>query len=403
MSYLEHFKFDKPPFGLSPDPDFVYWSKQHSRAKAYMESTIWLSDGFVVITGEIGSGKTTLLQSFLGELGDDVVYAVVSQTQLNATQFLQAILTEFGFKPFEKKKVELLDMINMFLIEQYSAGKKVILIIDEAQNLSTKVLEEIRLLSGIETSKEKVLRIILAGQPELRDTLESDELKQLLQRVRLRFHLGALDQNDMREYIEHRLRVAGRKTPLFTDEAFPFIYRYSGGVPRLINTICDSALLVAFADEKTKIGPEEIENTAEELGWEEHEDTTGEHEVLPRLVPASPSKKYLTRIEYLIGGEPAGEYFFEAGRVIIGRAQDSEIHVESRFVSRHHAQLVSGAEGCFIEDLNSTNGIQINGKPVQKQLLDDGDEIAIDEIKFVYHDLREIDEEGDKTEDSKTG
>jgi type II secretory pathway predicted ATPase ExeA len=104
MSYLDHFQFDKPPFGLSPDPEFVYWSKQHSRAKAYMESTIWLSDGFVVITGEIGSGKTTLLQSFLSELGDDVVYAVVSQTQLNATQFLQAILTEFGFKPFDTKR-----------------------------------------------------------------------------------------------------------------------------------------------------------------------------------------------------------------------------------------------------------------------------------------------------------
>jgi len=403
MSYLEHFNFDKPPFGLSPDPDFVYWSKQHSRAKAYMESTIWLSDGFVVITGEIGSGKTTLLQSFLGELGDDVVFAVVSQTQLNATQFLQAILTEFGFKPFDKQKVELLDMINMFLIEQYSAGKKVILIIDEAQNLSTKVLEEVRLLSGIETSKEKVLRIILAGQPELRDTMESPELKQLLQRVRLRFHLGALDQHDMREYIEHRLRIAGRDEPLFTEDAYPLIYRYSGGVPRLINTICDSALLVAFADEKTKIGPGEIENTAEELGWEEHEDTTGEHEALPRLVPASPSRHYLTRIEYLLNGEPAGEYFLEAGRVIIGRAPDSEIHVESRFVSRHHAQLVSSREGCFIEDLNSTNGIQINGKPAQKQLLDDGDVIAIDEIRFVYHDLREAEEQDDETEDSKAG
>jgi len=403
MSYLEHFNFDKPPFGLSPDPDFVYWSKQHSRAKAYMESTIWLSDGFVVITGEIGSGKTTLLQSFLGELGDDVVFAVVSQTQLNATQFLQAILTEFGFKPFDKQKVELLDMINMFLIEQYSAGKKVILIIDEAQNLSTKVLEEVRLLSGIETSKEKVLRIILAGQPELRDTMESPELKQLLQRVRLRFHLGALDQHDMREYIEHRLRIAGRDEPLFTEDAYPLIYRYSGGVPRLINTICDSALLVAFADEKTKIGPGEIENTAEELGWEEHEDTTGEHEALPRLVPASPSRHYLTRIEYLLNGEPAGEYFLEAGRVIIGRAPDSEIHVESRFVSRHHAQLVSSREGCFIEDLNSTNGIQINGKPAQKQLLDDGDVIAIDEISFVYHDLREAEEQDNEGEDSKAG
>ena len=404
MSYLDHFHFDKPPFGLSPDPDFVYWSKQHSRAKAYMESTIWLSDGFVVITGEIGSGKTTLLQSFLSELGDDVVYAVVSQTQLNATQFLQAILTEFGFKPFDKKKVELLDMLNMFLIEQYSAGKKVILLIDEAQNLTTKVLEEVRLLSGIETRSEKVLRIILAGQPELKDTLDSPSLKQLIQRVRLRFHLGALDQHDMREYIEHRLMVAGRtENDLFLEETFPLIYRYSGGIPRLINTICDSSLLVAFADEKTEIGVEEIENTAEELGWEEHEDTTGEHEIVPRLVPKSASKRYLTRVEVRHENEPAEEYFFEAGRIIIGRATDSEISVNSKFVSRHHAQLVSSDEGCFVEDLNSTNGISINGSPAKKQLLADGDVISVDDIEFVYTDLRDLNDEGAHSDTTAVG
>ena len=194
MSYIDHFKLNEQPFRLTPDPAFVYWSKQHARAKAYMESTIWLADGFVVITGEIGSGKTTLLQSFLTELQKDFVFAVVSQTQLTTTQFLQAVLTEFGFKPFDKRKVELLDMLNMFLIEQYANGKKVVLIVDEAQNLSKKVLEEIRMLSGIETHKEKVLRIILAGQPELRQTLESPTLKQLLQRIRLRFHLGPLDK-----------------------------------------------------------------------------------------------------------------------------------------------------------------------------------------------------------------
>ena len=210
MSYLDHFKLSELPFRLTPDPEFVYWSKQHARAKAYMESTIWLADGFVVITGEIGSGKTTLLQSFLSELEDDIVYAVVSQTQLTSTQFLQAVLTEFGFKPFNKRKVELLDMLNMYLIEQYASGKKVVLIVDEAQNLSRKVLEEIRLMSGIETHKEKVLRIILAGQPELRDTLDSPSLKQLVQRVRLRFHIGPLDEHEMREYIEHRLEVPAR-------------------------------------------------------------------------------------------------------------------------------------------------------------------------------------------------
>jgi type II secretory pathway predicted ATPase ExeA len=124
MSYLGHFNLKEQPFRLTPDPEFVYWSKQHARAKAYMESTIWLADGFVVITGEIGSGKTTLLQSFLTELDDDVTYAVVSQTQLTPTQFLQAVLTEFGFKPFNKRKVELLDMLNMFLIEQSRRTRK---------------------------------------------------------------------------------------------------------------------------------------------------------------------------------------------------------------------------------------------------------------------------------------
>jgi len=268
MSYLEHFELTEQPFRLTPDPEFLYWSKQHARAKAYMESTIWLADGFVVITGEIGSGKTTLLQSFLSELDDDVIYAVVSQTQLSPTQFLQAILTEFGFKPFNKRKVELLDMLNMFLIEQYSNGKKVVLIVDEAQNLSTKVLEEIRLISGIETHKEKVLRIILAGQPELKETLDSPGMKQLVQRVRLRFHIGPLDRRETREYIERRLAIGGHKNPdLFADDSFEVIYRFSGGVPRLINTLCDTALLCAFADEKKVIEAIDIIAAAEELNW----------------------------------------------------------------------------------------------------------------------------------------
>lgn len=391
MSYLEHFKFEQAPFGLTPDPEFVYWSKQHSRAKAFMESTIWLSDGFVVITGEIGSGKTTLLQSFLSELDENVIYAVVSQTQLSPTQFLQAVLTEFGFKPFEKKKVELLDMLNMFLIEQYAAGKKVILIVDEAQNLSQKVLEEIRLLSGIETQKEKVMRIILAGQPELKDTLDSPGLKQLIQRVRLRFHLGPLDRPDTRAYIQHRLAVAGRPAEdIFAEDTFEVIYRYTGGVPRLINTLCDSSLLVAFADEKTTIKAEDILATVEELGWSEHEDSTGEHEALPRAVKdKNANKNYLVRIEVRSDGKPVAEHFFETGRFVIGRAPDNEIFIDSQFVSRHHAQLTVNEAGCALEDLNSTNGVFIDNKQVKKQLLADGDIISLGTHELVYHDLRE--------------
>ncbi len=391
MSYLEFYKLSEQPFRLTPDPDFLYWSKQHARAKAYMESTIWLADGFVVITGEVGAGKTTLLQSFLSELEDDVVYAVVSQTQLNAKQFLQAILTEFGFKPFNKEKVELLDMLNMFLIEQYTSGKKVVLVIDEAQNLSKKVLEEIRMISGIETHKEKVLRIILAGQPELRETLDSKSMKQLVQRVRLRFHLGPLDRREMRDYIERRLSVAGRKQPdLFNDDSFDVLYRFTGGVPRLINTLCDTALLCAFADEKNNISGADIIAAAEELSWREHENVTGVFDQVDKARPKNPAQdnSHVTQIEIRSDGEIVDVLTFPLGRVIVGRSPDNEIFIKSRFVSRHHAQIVSDEGGCVIEDLNSTNGVFLGEKQLKKYRMSDGDTISLGRHELAYHDLR---------------
>lgn len=403
MSYLKHFKLTEQPFRLTPDPEFLYWSKQHARAKAYMESTIWLADGFVVITGEIGSGKTTLLQSFLGELDDDVIYAVVSQTQLTPTEFLQAVLTEFGFKPFNKRKVELLDMLNMFLIEQYSNGKKVVLIIDEAQNLSKKVLEEVRMISGIETHKEKVLRIILAGQPELKDTLDSASLKQLVQRVRLRFHIGPLDRREMREYIERRLSVGGRsKNDLFAEDSFDVVYRFSGGVPRLINTLCDTALLCAFADEKKTVEAVDVIAAAEELNWQEHESNTGIYDQLRQLeIDRQPEEdSHVTSIEVRTDDETVNLLTFPLGRIIVGRSPDNEIYIQSKFVSRHHAQLISDENGCVIEDLNSTNGVFLGEKQVKKYRLRDGDVISLGVHELVYHDLREAREKEASDESS---
>lgn len=394
MSYLEHFNLNEQPFRLTPDPEFVYWSKQHARAKAYMESTIWLADGFVVITGEIGSGKTTLLQSFLSDLDDDIVYAVVSQTQLTATQFLQAVLTEFGFKPFDKRKVELLDMLNMFLIEQYANGKKVVLIVDEAQNLSKKVLEEIRLLSGIETHKEKVLRIILAGQPELKETLESPSLKQLLQRIRLRFHLGPLGAQELKYYIDHRLGIAGSSSKnLFDDASFEVIYRFSGGVPRLVNTLCDTALLCAFADGKARVGASDIMTAVDELGWSEHVSSTGTFGPIRNIVPQAANDAHVTEIELRADGETVGVQSFPAGRVIVGRSPDNEIYIKSKFVSRHHAQLISDEDGCVIEDLNSTNGVFVGDRQVKKYRLKDGDIVSLGVHQLVYHDLRAVNAE----------
>ena len=391
MSYLSHFNLQEQPFRLTPDPDFLYWSKQHARAKAYMESTIWLADGFVVITGDIGSGKTTLLQSFLSELDDDVIYAVISQTQLTATEFLQSVLTEFGFKPFDKRKVELLDMLNMFLIEQYSNGKKVVLIVDEAQNLTRKVLEEIRLISGIETRKEKVLRIILAGQPELRDKLDTPRLRQLVQRVRLRFHLGPLDRREMGEYIDHRLAVAGcEKENLFDEDTHETIYRYTGGVPRLINTLCDTALLCAFADEKDGVGLDDVLAAVDELNWEEQESDTGIQEKLQRLERVASENNHVIRIEVRSDGKVIDELSFPPGRIIVGRSPDNEVFIKSKFVSRHHAQLITDDDGCMIEDLNSTNGIFLDEKQIKKYRLRDGDVVSLGAHEIVYYDLRQL-------------
>jgi len=412
MSYLEHFDLKEQPFRLTPDPDFLYWSKQHARAKAYMESTIWLADGFVVITGEIGSGKTTLLQSFLSEIEEDVVYAVVSQTQLTPTQFLQAVLTEFGFKPFNKPKVELLDMLNMFLIEQYSNGKKVVLIVDEAQNLNRKVLEEIRLLSGIETQKEKVLRIILAGQPELKETLDSPRLKQLVQRIRLRFHIGPLNRREMQEYIEHRLSVAGREAQdLFDEDTFDVIHRYSGGVPRLINTLCDTALLCAFADEKHTVVTDDIMAAIEELNWKEHQSDTGLYDKLSQVAMSANDDSHVMQIEVRSEGESLSVQTFPPGRIIVGRSPDNEIYIQSKFVSRHHAQLVADEDRCFIEDLNSTNGVFLGEKQVKKYRLRSGDVITLGVHELVYTDPRITDaaansdseEEGEDDEASAVG
>ena len=396
--YLELFELKEMPFRLTPDPHFLFASKQHARAKAYMESTIWLADGFVVVTGEIGSGKTTLIETFLAELPDDVVLAQINQTQLSPVEFLQALLVEFGFKPFRKKKIELLAMLKDYMIEQYAAGKTMLLVIDEAQNLSRRVLEELRMLSGIESQKEKLLRIVLAGQPELAYKLDSPRLEQLSQRVRLRFHLTALSKRETREYVEHRLEVAGSNhRKIFQDETFDMIFRYSGGIPRLINILCDTAMLCAFAEEKNVVTIELVKAAVEELQWTPYanrrsangspfEDTGEFH----------PAKSQLARFEVLFHDQVITEFPVAAGRAIIGRTADNDLQIRSKFVSRHHAQIITTAKNCVVEDLNSTNGIFVRSQRVKHHELAEGDVIQLGEHKLVYHDLRgKFDDEAD--------
>ncbi len=275
--YLDFFELREFPFRLTPDTEFLYMSNVHARAKAYMDYSVWNREGFVVITGEIGCGKTILIKKLLSELEEEnFLVAKIFQTQLDEVEFLQAVLVEFGLNPFNAKKVELIDMLNTFLVDSYREMKQLVLIVDDAHNLSLKALEEIRMLSGLETQKEKVLHVILVGQPQLNVMLDAPELEQLVQRVRLRFHVRPLVPEEMAEYIAHRLKVAGAtRTDLFTPETMPVIYKYAGGVPRLINTLCDTALTVAYADSLPTVTISVLKEAIDELQWLPFERRTG--------------------------------------------------------------------------------------------------------------------------------
>ena len=401
--YIESFKLRELPFRLSPDPQFLFLSRAHARAKAYMESTIWFTDGFVVITGEIGSGKTTLIESFLRQLDSDVVIAQINQTQVTAVEFLQSVLVQFGFSPFKMKKAELIATLNSFLIEQYAAGRKVLLIIDEAQNLSLKVLEEIRLLSGIESTKEKVLRIILAGQPELNEKMDSPELIQLAQRVRLRFHLGALSREDLRSYVKHRLDVAGAEgREIFAEDTFAELYKYSGGVPRLVNTLCDTAMMAAFNEDRDVVTLKDVQSAVGELQWVEfavrasHIASTMATKALSNghagangSATGDRPAKALAKMVLSTDGKTVAELHLVPGRKVVGRTPDNDLQIDSKFISRHHCQVVTGSDGIsVIEDLNSTNGIVVGGKRVRRHTLRDGDVVSMGQHEILYVDAQ---------------
>ncbi len=366
-----------------------------------MESTIWFTDGFVIITGEIGAGKTTLIETFLRELNSDVVVAQINQTILSPVEFLQSILVQFGFQPYQMKKVELMSTLCNFLIEQYSAGKRVLLIIDEAQNLSLKVLEEVRLLSGLETTKDKVMRIILAGQPELNDKLDRPEMAQLTQRVRLRFHLTPLSNEDIKNYITHRLEVAGANgREIFTPDTYDVIYQYTGGVPRLINTLCDTAMMSAFAEDKDSIDLDTLKTAIEELRWPDYQ-TRLARTAAQQNSPITPTRNKTTNptifaaVTLSYKGKKAAEYNLKSGRITIGRTKENQIQIDNNFISQAHAQIITTREMCSIEDLNSTNGLTFQGKRIKRRILNNGDVIHIGAHELTYTDKRTEYEESD--------
>ncbi len=376
--YHEYFGLKEQPFQLTPDHNFLYLSKAHSRAKAYMEYTIWNRDSFVVITGEIGSGKTTLIHSLLSSMDENVLVAKIHQTQLDELEFYQSILVEFGLEPFQAaSKVELLSMLNKFLKQKSDDDIQVVLIIDEAQNLSARVLEEVRLMTGLETHKGKILNLILAGQPELKDTIDAPGMEQLNQRIRFRFHLSALTASETAEYIEHRLLKAGfsSEEPLFAKGIISLIYHYSGGIPRLINILCDTAMLSAFVETKSKITLKTIEEVITELQWTPYSEraTKVNHQNDLYNLDQQPSRLMIQ----VNASNAKREFVLKKETVTIGRFENNDIRINNPFISGHHSKIVTVQGTSYVVDLGSRNGTFVNGRQITKCRLKNEDSISL--------------------------
>jgi len=252
--YTNFFGFKERPFQLVPNPEYLFLSRSHEEALAHLHYAISHGDGFVEITGEVGTGKTTLCRAFLEDLDKNTEVAYIFNPRLTSLELLRAINDEFAVPSQADNAKDLIDALNAFLLEKKSRKKNAILLIDESQNLSKEVLEQLRLLSNLETNKSKLLQIILVGQPELREKLDAFELRQLRQRITLRWHLTPLSFQETRAYIRHRVNIASKKTEdKFTHRAYRLIYRYSGGIPRLINIGCDRAFLTAYGLNRRKI------------------------------------------------------------------------------------------------------------------------------------------------------
>ncbi len=264
--YTAFFGLREKPFALSPDPRFLFLAASHREALAHVLYGVEQGEGFIAVTGEVGTGKTTLCRTLLERLGPDTEVAFVFNPTLSGEDLLRAICTEFGLLTEGRTRADLSDQLNQFLLEQKRERRRVLLIVDEAQNLPAETLEEIRLLSNLETATSKLIQILLFGQPELDDKLDSNQLRQLRQRISVRWSLASLSSAETREYVRHRLRVAAQSDPdIFSARALSEVHRRSRGIPRLVNLLCDRALLAGYAAGEKRVGPDLIGVAAREI------------------------------------------------------------------------------------------------------------------------------------------
>ncbi len=265
--YTSFFGLNEKPFAITPDPRYLFMSERHGEGLAHLLYGVTDSGGFIQLTGEVGTGKTTLVRTLLGQLPTEVDVALILNPQVTVLEFLQAICRELDVALSEDRNspMALVDSLNRYLLDAHARGRRIILLVDEAQNLSEEVLEQLRLLTNLETAKQKLLQIILIGQPELREILARNNLRQLAQRVTGRYHLEPLSRDEAAKYIEHRMRVAGAVGEIFDTGAKHEVHRIAGGIPRIMNVICDRALLGAFSQEQRTVDRQLVSGAAAEV------------------------------------------------------------------------------------------------------------------------------------------
>jgi general secretion pathway protein A len=253
--YLGYYGLTEPPFDITPNPRFLFYSAKHREAFNHLLYGIRERKGFVQLTGEVGAGKTTLCRAMLEQLDSGhYATALILNPVMSADELMKAVAMEYGLPVNGLDRLDTLSVINQFLLQQVERGRETVLIIDEAQDLTEELLEQVRLLSNLETDNRKLLQIVLMGQPELRDRLNSPRLRQLRQRITVRYHLKPLSQEEVNQYVHHRLHVSGGNgTPCFTRPALWRVHRYSQGIPRLVNAVCDKALLAGFVQQRERI------------------------------------------------------------------------------------------------------------------------------------------------------
>lgn len=282
--YSKHFNLHENPFSIAPDPRYLYMGNKHREALAHLMYGLKTAGGFVLLTGEVGTGKTTVCRCLLEQLPADIDVAFVLNPKLTSLELLASVCDELGinYQPDRNSIKELVDNINHYLLDAHARDRKTVLIIDEAQNLDTEVLEQIRLLTNLETNQRKLLQIVMLGQPELRDQLARPELRQLAQRITARYHLGPLDRGEIAPYINHRLGVAGHHKKLFPDQIIDKIYNLTNGIPRLINVLCDRALLGTYVEGREQVNRLTLKKAAKEVFGESGETAR----IIKWLIPA---------------------------------------------------------------------------------------------------------------------